>query len=209
MPFGTQSEAGSRFVKTMLLVIETCRHQRRNVFIFCASYRSPSCWPTRPLIAPGSWTVTYQYLLPVLDRLVNAGVAVLLSVHATRRSITTIDGIAPEKSAPEIRPAFAETMIEWSNSVGTIRLAGQATTSPAHLEHGSPCVDGARARLSSLSRPPATEQSPPHSVERTDIPSQNCLVLRNRFCNLPYRDHRSLERLGVTPNALNSTTRVP
>ena len=30
--FGTQSGDGSRFVETMLTVIETCRQQRRNVF---------------------------------------------------------------------------------------------------------------------------------------------------------------------------------
>jgi transposase len=32
--FGTQSAKGSRFVETMLTVIETCRQQRRNVFAF-------------------------------------------------------------------------------------------------------------------------------------------------------------------------------
>lgn len=67
----------------------------------------------------------YQYLLPVLDRLVNAGVAVLLLAHAARRSITTIDGIELEKSAPEIHPDLANTMIEWSDFVGAIRLTGQ------------------------------------------------------------------------------------
>ncbi len=66
----------------------------------------------------------YQYLLPTLDRLVNAGVAVLLLAHATRREVTTIDGITLEKSAPEIHPDLANTMIEWSDFVGAIRLAG-------------------------------------------------------------------------------------
>jgi transposase len=32
LSFGTQSPAGSRFVETMLTVVETCRQQRRNVF---------------------------------------------------------------------------------------------------------------------------------------------------------------------------------
>ena len=32
LSFGTQSAAGSRFVETMLTVIETCRQQRRNTF---------------------------------------------------------------------------------------------------------------------------------------------------------------------------------
>jgi transposase len=37
LSFGTQSAAGSRFVETMLTVIETCRQQRRNVFAFVAN----------------------------------------------------------------------------------------------------------------------------------------------------------------------------
>jgi transposase len=32
LSFGTQSPGGSRFVETMLTVIETCRQQSRNVF---------------------------------------------------------------------------------------------------------------------------------------------------------------------------------
>ena len=34
LSFGTQSASGSRFVETMLTVIETCRQQRRNTFAF-------------------------------------------------------------------------------------------------------------------------------------------------------------------------------
>ena len=34
LSFGTQSAAGSRFVETMLTVVETCRQQRRNAFAF-------------------------------------------------------------------------------------------------------------------------------------------------------------------------------
>ena len=34
LSFGTQSSAGSRFVETLLSVIETCRQQKRNVFAF-------------------------------------------------------------------------------------------------------------------------------------------------------------------------------
>ena len=37
LSFGTQSEAGSRFVETMLTVIETCRQQRRNAFDYIAT----------------------------------------------------------------------------------------------------------------------------------------------------------------------------
>lgn len=66
----------------------------------------------------------YQYLLPTLDRIVNAGVAVLLLAHATRREITTIDGITIEKSAPEIHADLANTMIEWSDFVGAARQVG-------------------------------------------------------------------------------------
>jgi transposase len=34
LSFGTQSAAGSRFVETLLTVVETCRHQQRNIFTF-------------------------------------------------------------------------------------------------------------------------------------------------------------------------------
>jgi transposase len=37
LSFGTQSAGGSRFVETMLTVIETCRQQHRNVFSFMTS----------------------------------------------------------------------------------------------------------------------------------------------------------------------------
>ncbi|MCO6438164.1 MAG: ATP-binding protein [Phycisphaerae bacterium] len=67
----------------------------------------------------------YQHLLPTLDRMVNAGIAVVLLAHATRRDITTIDGLTFEKSAPEIHPDLANTMIEWSDFVGVARLVGQ------------------------------------------------------------------------------------
>ena len=53
LSFGTQSASGSRFVETMLTVIETCRQQRRNAFAFLtAAVRSPSRPPTCPFIAP-------------------------------------------------------------------------------------------------------------------------------------------------------------
>ena len=66
----------------------------------------------------------YQYLLPTLDNLVNAGVAVILLAHTARREITTIDGITMEKSAPEIHPDLVNTMIEWSDFVGAARMTG-------------------------------------------------------------------------------------
>jgi transposase len=37
LSFGTQSAAGSRFMETMLTVIETCRQQGRKVFALIAS----------------------------------------------------------------------------------------------------------------------------------------------------------------------------
>jgi transposase len=36
LSFGTQSEKGSRFVETLLTVVETCRQQARDVFAFLA-----------------------------------------------------------------------------------------------------------------------------------------------------------------------------
>ncbi len=34
LTFGTQSEAGNRFVETMLTVLETCRQQARSSYAF-------------------------------------------------------------------------------------------------------------------------------------------------------------------------------
>jgi transposase len=53
LSFGTQSAGGSRFVETMLTVIETCRQQSRNVFAYvtavvqahCADQPTPSLLP--------------------------------------------------------------------------------------------------------------------------------------------------------------------
>ena len=53
LSFGTQSVGGSRFVETMLTVIETCRQQSRNVFAYvtaavqahCAEQMTPSLLP--------------------------------------------------------------------------------------------------------------------------------------------------------------------
>lgn len=53
LSFGTQSAAGSRFVETILTVVETCRQQRRNVFAYLtetiqaahAHHQTPSLIP--------------------------------------------------------------------------------------------------------------------------------------------------------------------
>lgn len=63
----------------------------------------------------------YQRLLPILDSIVNRGVSVILLAHASRHTITTIDGITMEKSVPEIHPDLLNTMIEWSDFVGAAR----------------------------------------------------------------------------------------
>lgn len=64
----------------------------------------------------------YQYLLPTLDTIVNRGIAVLLLAHATRQTLTNIDGITIEKSAPEIHPDLMNTMIEWCDFVGAAKI---------------------------------------------------------------------------------------
>lgn len=68
----------------------------------------------------------YQYLLPTLDAIVNRGISVILLAHASRHTLTTIDGIAMEKSAPEIHPDLMNTLIEWSDFVGAARLNGDS-----------------------------------------------------------------------------------
>jgi transposase len=51
LSFGTQSAGGSRFVETMLTVIDTCRQQSRNVFAYVTAAVQAHCadQPTPPL----------------------------------------------------------------------------------------------------------------------------------------------------------------
>ena len=48
LSFGTQSAAGSRFVETMLTVIETCRQQQRHVFAYLAEAVQARCAAKKP-----------------------------------------------------------------------------------------------------------------------------------------------------------------
>lgn len=55
LSFGTQSAAGSRFVETMLTVIETCRQQHRNVFEYLtAAVESHFAHQPAPSLRPGA-----------------------------------------------------------------------------------------------------------------------------------------------------------
>ena len=54
LSFGTQSVRGSRFVETMLTVIETCRQQRRNAFAFVtAAVEANLAQQPAPSLLPG------------------------------------------------------------------------------------------------------------------------------------------------------------
>jgi len=54
LSFGTQSASGSRFVETMLTVIETCRQQRRNAFEYLtAAVHSHLAHQPTPSLLPG------------------------------------------------------------------------------------------------------------------------------------------------------------
>ena len=54
LSFGTQSDGGSRFLETMLTVIETCRQQRRNVFeCLTTAVQSHLAGQSAPSLVPG------------------------------------------------------------------------------------------------------------------------------------------------------------
>jgi hypothetical protein len=59
----------------------------------------------------------YQILLPLFDRIVNRGIAVILLAHAKREEITDVDGIVIEKTVPELPEGYLGTMVEWSDFV--------------------------------------------------------------------------------------------
>ena len=55
LSFGTQSATGSRFVETMLTVIETCRQQHRNAFAFLTqAVVAHLAHQTAPSLLPGA-----------------------------------------------------------------------------------------------------------------------------------------------------------
>jgi DNA polymerase III delta prime subunit len=64
----------------------------------------------------------YQILLPLLDRIVARGIAVLLLAHAKRTEITDIDGITVEKTTPELPDGYLNVMVEWSDFVCMARM---------------------------------------------------------------------------------------
>src|SRR4051795_10611300 len=65
LSFGTQSDRGSRFVETMLSVIETCRQQKRNVFAFVtAAVESHFARRPVPLLLAGVRPVPLLLPLP-------------------------------------------------------------------------------------------------------------------------------------------------
>ncbi|MFI4912685.1 MAG: ATP-binding protein [Sedimentisphaeraceae bacterium JB056] len=59
----------------------------------------------------------YQILLPLFDRIVSRGIAVILLAHAKRDEITDIDGITIEKTTPELPEGYLNVMVEWSDFV--------------------------------------------------------------------------------------------
>jgi hypothetical protein len=67
----------------------------------------------------------YQILLPLLDRIVARGIAVLLLAHTKRTEITDIDGITVEKTTPELPEGYLNVMVEWSDFVCLARMDGE------------------------------------------------------------------------------------
>ena len=64
----------------------------------------------------------YQILLPILDRIVGRGIAVLLLAHAKRTEVTDVDGITVEKTTPEVPDGYLNVMVEWSDFVCLARM---------------------------------------------------------------------------------------
>ncbi len=71
----------------------------------------------------------YKALLPMLDRIVARGIAVVLLAHAKRTDITDVDGITVEKTAPDISDDYLNTLVEWSDFVCLARSGTDGTRS--------------------------------------------------------------------------------
>ena len=64
----------------------------------------------------------YSILLPMLDRIVNRGVAVILLAHAKRTDITDVDGVTTEKTSADLPDDFLSVFVEWSDFVCLARI---------------------------------------------------------------------------------------
>ena len=64
----------------------------------------------------------YQQLLPLLDRIVGRGIAVLLLAHAKRSEITDIDGVTTEKTTADLPEDYLNVFVEWSDFVCLARM---------------------------------------------------------------------------------------
>lgn len=64
----------------------------------------------------------YLNLFPVLDRIIQKGIAVIMLAHATRREFTDAEGVTIEKTVPALPKNFLDIFVEWSDFVGTIRF---------------------------------------------------------------------------------------
>jgi hypothetical protein len=58
-----------------------------------------------------------KLLLPVLDRLIQKNIAVVLTAHAKRTDVTDEDGVTTTKNAPDIMDDYLNIIVEWSDFV--------------------------------------------------------------------------------------------
>jgi len=63
----------------------------------------------------------YCQLLPTLDRIVQRGIAVIMLAHASRETITDVDGVSAEKSSPDLPKGLSSPLIEWADFVAVAR----------------------------------------------------------------------------------------
>ena len=66
----------------------------------------------------------YNKLIPLLDRLVSRGVAVILLAHTKIQEVSDSDGVTIEKVTPDIRGEFLNMFVEWSDFVALAKRSG-------------------------------------------------------------------------------------
>ncbi|MCK9469309.1 MAG: ATP-binding protein [Porticoccaceae bacterium] len=64
----------------------------------------------------------YRMLLPIFDRFVNRGWAVILLAHAKRTEMTDVEGVTTVRTAPDIADERLNVFIEWSDFVGLAQV---------------------------------------------------------------------------------------
>jgi RNA-directed DNA polymerase len=100
LSFGTKSPQGSRFVATILTVVETCRQQSRNVFEYLTTaMEAHFANQPGPSLLPRAWTVTLQDC--IREKVSDTRVLRLVELFLQQGVMDGLASWTPEEGTPQ------------------------------------------------------------------------------------------------------------